>query len=519
MIQARVIRLFDWNGPLVTGLAVAAAVGAGLLLAWLPLADAALLLALSVLALLTVAEPLTGVIGGLFLGLLRAYLQAKVPQIPAQIGHLFVALAIAAWIAQALAHRDLRALWPSPTARPLLLALLTWIGAAWLSLWNPADLANYALPEFVKWLEMLFILLLVAARARPRHLPWLAGGVLVVGLFQAAFGLYQFGLRGEGPHHFIIPGSDFYRAYGTFEQPNPFAGTMGMLLALAVGILGGAIVDWMAGRLGDRVTRKLGDGDSPAHLVSLSPCLLVSLLLAAALIASWSRGAWIGFAAALAVMGLALPRRPQWGLLLVAAAALLLLLLYSTGLLPPSLVARLTDFAADLRLQDVRGVGINDANYAVLERLAHWQTAIEMWRAHFWTGVGLGCYEPAYPHFALINWPFALGHAHNLYLTLLAETGLLGTLAYALLWATVFWQTWQATRRSTGLARGTALGLLGAWTQLAVHNLFDNLYVNNVHFIVALLLGLLAVLIRNPQPATCNTQPETCNRKPATQWT
>ena len=30
--------------------------------------------------------------------------------------------------------------------------------------------------------------------------------------------------------------------------------------------------------------------------------------------------------------------------------------------------------------EDVRGVGINDANYAVLERLAHWQAALEMWR-------------------------------------------------------------------------------------------------------------------------------------------
>jgi len=139
-------------------------------------------------------------------------------------------------------------------------------------------------------------------------------------------------------------------------------------------------------------------------------------------------------------------------------------------------------------------VGINNANYAVVERLAHWQSAVEMWRAHFWTGVGLGGYGPAYPEFALINWPLALGHAHNIYLNMLAETGLLGLTVYLFLWGWIFGQTWRATRRASGMARGVAVGLLGAWTQLAVHQFFDNLYVNNVHLLVGLLLGLLVVV-------------------------
>ncbi len=180
-----------------------------------------------------------------------------------------------------------------------------------------------------------------------------------------------------------------------------------------------------------------------------------------------------------------------WGVLVVVVLAVGALALYLAGLVPQAVLTRLTDFAADLRLQDVRGVGINDANYAVIERLAHWQAALEMWRYDFWTGVGLGCYEPAYPRFALINWPNALGHAHNIYLNLLAETGLLGLLAYLTFWGAVFWQTWRATRTTSGLSRGIALGLLGAWTHLTVHHLFDNLYVNNAHLLVGLLLGLL----------------------------
>ena len=533
MSRTRITRLLAWNGPLTTGLGLALALVGGLLLTRLSPVTAAVLMGLTALAVLTLIEPLVGLLGGLFLGLLRAYLQAEVPQIPAQIGHLYVALAVGAWLARGLARRELR-IPASGEAVPVLLGLLGFVGAAWLSLWNPADLVGYGLPELVKWVEVLLILLLMSERGKTRMarmetnatnraefpfirgirairgirdstdlLLWLVAGVLLVGLFQAGVGLYQFRLRGEGPEHFLIPGTDFYRAYGTFEQPNPYAGYIGITLALAVGV---AVGMWGHG---DAETR--GWSDSPRPPVPPSPRLSIPLLLlvllstlglGAALVASWSRGAWIGFGAALAAMAAALPRRSRWGVVLVGLLAVLALALYVAGLLPSAVVARLTDFAAGLRLEDVRGVGINDANYAVIERLAHWQAALEMWRTHFWTGVGLGCYEPAYRTFALINWPNALGHAHNIYLNLLAETGLIGLLAYLAFWTIVFWQSWRATRRLSGLPRGVAIGLLGAWTHLAVHNFFDNLYVNNAHLLIGLLLGILPVTQSPSHPVT-----------------
>ena len=216
----------------------------------------------------------------------------------------------------------------------------------------------------------------------------------------------------------------------------------------------------------------------------------------AALVASWSRGAWLGFGAAVAVMAIALPRKALWGLLLVGALVVVGLGLFATGLVPPSIAARLTSFTEYVRFEDVRGVGINDANYAVIERLAHWQAALEMFRHNFWTGVGFGCYEPAYADFALINWPIALGHAHNYYLNVAAETGIIGLAAYLVLWGAVFWHTWRATRRARGLLRGVAIGLLGTWTHLTVHHFLDNLYVNNVHLHIGALLGLLAFVVR-----------------------
>lgn len=205
----------------------------------------------------------------------------------------------------------------------------------------------------------------------------------------------------------------------------------------------------------------------------------------------------MGFGAAVLAIAAAVPRKATWSVLLVAVLVVGGVGLYASGQLPASFVARLTAFVQDIRLEDVRGAPINDANYAVIERLAHWQAALSMFRHRLWTGVGFGCYEPAYPVFALINWPIALGHAHNIYLNLAAETGLMGLLAYLALWGVVLWQTWRVTRcAGGGLMRGLAVGLLGAWTHISVHHLLDNLYVNNVHLHIGVLLGLTAFIVQ-----------------------
>jgi O-antigen ligase len=139
-------------------------------------------------------------------------------------------------------------------------------------------------------------------------------------------------------------------------------------------------------------------------------------------------------------------------------------------------------------------VAITPDNFAVMERMAHWQAALNMSNAHPWLGVGLGNYEAAYSQYALINWPNPLGHAHNYYLNLLAEIGVLGLLAYLLFWAAVIWVTGRSIRRSSYPQRGIALGLMGAWVHLAVHHMVDNLYVNNIYLHLGVLLGLLLLL-------------------------
>jgi O-antigen ligase len=301
----------------------------------------------------------------------------------------------------------------------------------------------------------------------------------LIAVFQSGMGIWQFALRGDGPGHFMIS-DGLFRAYGTFEQPNPYGGFIGMNAALLVGFAAATLVDeW------------IGEKRCPPWL---GPVIGAAGIVGVALVASWSRGAWMGFGAALLAITALLPRRGLWGIVLVALVVVGGLGLYVTGRLPASVADRLTGFLAYTRFEDVRGMPINDANYAVLERMAHWQAALAMWRDNFWLGVGFGCYELAYADYALINWPIALGHAHNYYLNLLAETGVLGLLTYLGLFGVVLVRLWRTTRVERGWRRGLALGLLGAITHLLVHSLVDNLLVNNVHLFLGVLFALAAWL-------------------------
>jgi putative inorganic carbon (HCO3(-)) transporter len=494
-------RRLSWGSPLSQITLIAVAAFYGLALARLGLLNAFLLVLFSLVGVAALIEPLAGLLTALFLGLLWAWLRSEVPAVPALIALPVLALTIGAWLMRGAARWDIRLATP-----PLFFALAAFVAAASLSLWDAVELTVYGLPELAKWLTVLVLFWLVIDTVDDRRVPWLVGGLLSIGVFQSIVGLWQFGLRGSGPEHFAIVKERLYRAYGTFEQPNPYAGFLGLTFALGVGIL----ADWALRYLRDReLTLK------PWVTVLLT---IATLLMGAALAASWSRGAWLGMGVGALVIVAALPRRAWLGVTLVALVLLGTLTLYSLGLLPAPVAGRLTDFTQYARFEDVRGVGINDANYAVIERLAHWQVALEMWRANFWTGVGFGDYEPAYPDFQLINWPNPLGHAHNYYLNVAAETGVVGLAAYILLWGMVFWRTWRLTRGQfrIGWWRGLAIGLLGAWTHLSVHHLFDNLYVNNVHLVIGAMVGLVAVLGMERGCTTANERmPSFCVKSPA----
>jgi O-antigen ligase len=362
-----------------------------------------------------------------------------------------------------------------------------------LSLWSAVS-PSHTVSELIKWIEIIGIATLVAVLcdSKEKRYPYLPilFGILTAGGVQALIGLYQF-FGGSGAAHLWILDNRFFRAFGTYGQPNPFGAMMELTLCIAVGATLGIGLEW-----GVKVWRERRF--TPPHPLGLFLSLVAFTgLLAAGLVASWSRGAWIGFGAALAVMILFAPLQRRIGVGLVVGGGMLFIALAITGLLPSSLVARLSDFATDLTgFEEVRGAIISNERYAVLERLAHWQAAFGMMNDHPLTGVGLGNYEVVYPRYALMNWKFALGHAHNYYLNALAETGVIGLAGYLVGWGGIGLLTLRILPRLTGLDRGVALGVLGMQAALATHSLFDKLYVNNLFLQIGAILGLMVTLRR-----------------------
>jgi putative inorganic carbon (HCO3(-)) transporter len=395
--------------------------------------------------------------------------QVQVGVMNVGVTEALLALVLAAWLMRMVARREIRVKWP-----PLALPLLLFLGVALLSALG-AESLPYSIKELLKWVEVLALYVMVANEFDERWTRALVLVLLGTGALAALQGIYQFLFR-VGPEEFVLFGR-FMRAYGTFEQPNPYAGYLGLALPLAMGLVAAGVL-----RTEGRVKAR--------WWMFAATC---GALMLAALVMTWSRGAWLGFAAAVAMMAVAVvARNGRAAVLGTVLAVVVVYALLAGGLarVPPAISQRFSDFIPYLGVTDVEGREITDANFAVLERVAHWQAALGMWTDHPWLGVGIGNYEPAYAEYSLPQWRIALGHAHNYYLNIGAEAGVLGLTAYLLLWGAALVGAWQATRRTSGWRWGVALGVLGVLVHLSVHNFFDNLYVHGLYLYLAMLLGI-----------------------------
>lgn len=411
--------------------------------------------------------------------------------IPVSVGNLtavdlLTALLIALWLARMTA-RDHRIVIRFP---PLALPFAIFLGAALLSMTGAASL-EAAIKEFAKWLEMFAVYVYVANNLDAAKLQRALAVLFLAGLSQAAIGIYQFVFR-AGPEGFALFGR-FMRAYGTFEQPNPYAGYLALSVPIALGVVTAVFrVQYSVFSNPSRSKTEYWKLNTEHSLTFVAA--LASIAMLAAILMSWSRGAWLGVAAG-AVVAIIVQSRRAFVLSNVAALALITVaFLGSLNLIPPAIAERFSGITDYFGVFDVRGVKVDDANFALVERMAHWQAAAEMFATHPAIGVGMGNYAVAYPDYALPRWSDPLGHAHNYYLNVAAETGTVGLFAYLVLWLAAVWQAWRAIRASNGIARGVAAGLLGMIVALSIHNGFDNLFVHGMAAQVGIGLGMISTM-------------------------
>lgn len=229
------------------------------------------------------------------------------------------------------------------------------------------------------------------------------GSMALYGVVQTAFG--------GTPHGNMV------RAHG-FVHPVVYGQQM------ALGLLGGLCVLARPGGL------------TPA---GRRVALLLCALTASALVLSQTRMALFAMAAGFVVVCLLEPRARKWALpvALAALAAAVAWEFLPTG-----------GRSLSAALGGIRPSSPHQARWAL------WDAAVRMFRDHPWTGAGPGGYKILFPsyHSAPLDGETNWGSAHNLYLHQLAERGLVGAAALALLIGVLIRGAWRAARR--GAARG-----------------------------------------------------------------
>ncbi|MGH2559820.1 MAG: O-antigen ligase family protein [Thermomicrobiales bacterium] len=308
--------------------------------------------------------------------------------------------------------------------------------------------------EVYRWAIALVVYLMATSATRDSRYPAVVVGASAIAVIGAsAIGLGQV-ITSAGPPSFESRG--LTRAYGAFGEPNPFAG----YLEMTVPLFGALVV------FGSR-ERYLA---SPGRLGRCSWWLaaVAVCLGGVALAFTQSRGGLVGLSAGVLVILVLQGRWLRW--MAIGGTVLAVALLVVTPL------------GSQLANGVIGSPGpqqVTPANFAVYERLAHWKTGVAMVREHPITGIGAGNFSDRYREFAQV-WRFRIsrGHAHNTYIHMAAQSGLLGLLCYAGLLGTVAWRLTRSYRhcRNPG-HRALIAGACGVTAAVVVHGFFDYLHV------------------------------------------
>lgn len=439
-----------------------------------PLLAAAAVAGVLVLVLLLV-QPLVGVFLLAWSAPFQSLVATTLGEFRVSITEVLVLLYVAAAV---LALRRARGL-PRPL---LLLPGLVLLAVLMLSILRSQDIES-ALEEIIKWAELLAVYIVTVLLLRvTRWRWWVVGGLLVAATAQAAVGLVQT-LGQIGPAHFLVNGV-LMRAHGTFGQPNPFAGYLVLFFPIAFAL-------WA---FGDLEARR-------PWIRSITG--LVVIVLGSALLASLSRGGLLGMAGAVLVL-LLLGSGATRRIMLAGGAAVLALAIVAGLALPDRVTEPALDAAlAAINVRTVAGTPATPENWSVLERLSQWHAGLRMFQDNYLTGIGVGNYDAYYPEVALPFWQQPLGHAHNLYLNIAAETGLLGLGAYLVLVLAIVCLGRRALRnRHDRAVRALAVGILGGLTAYSIHSIFDMLFVQGIGVLLGLLLALLENAAAAPKQTT-----------------
>lgn len=366
--------------------------------------------------------------------------------------------------------------WLNPSHRfllhPVVWPVLTFLGyAAWRHTQAPVPYVSRHELMHLSVYAAVFLLVLHNLH-RQGLTQWVVIVLVVFGTAISFYALIQLASGSEKVLWFTRPANYTRRGGGTFVNPNHLAGLLVTILPLA-------ITQLFLGRWSALTRVFFGYG---------------TLAICAGIAVTMSRGGWIAAAVSLLLLLAWLFRRRQYRI-----PALVGVLVLGLG---AWFYFKNVD-AAQRRIKDFASHGVHDSGQSRAYLIGPtWQMVTE----HPWFGVGPGHFDTAFPAFRPPSIQLAPGWAHNEYLQLLAEYGLIGGLIVA---TGMGFMIWGAIKTSKFAERGNDLGFkasnrtaffLGAsigLTGLLVHCLVEfNLHVPGVAITALVLAGILASNLR-----------------------
>lgn len=285
---------------------------------------------------------------------------------------------------------------------------------------------------------------------------------LIFSIFIASsYSLFQlFSLSGFSPHGILE-----YRLPSVYYNPLIFAET----LILTMPLLFVASIS----RLFPVIWRKFA--------------LLVLLISLFALMLTYSRGAAVALAASTSLLFIKEVRIRR--LAYKAIPFIVLALILQWGLISSIFMRRLPTMQY-----------LSEPSNAITERLNGWQSSLTMISDRPLTGVGLGMFKYNYPQYMISEAILQLESAHNLYLNIAVEMGILGLIFFLIILGIIIKRAIFLTKSKDPFIKDISLGLLASAAGYSVLVFFGAEFVHKHMFTNMLLfwtiIGLIIILGR-----------------------
>lgn len=282
-------------------------------------------------------------------------------------------------------------------------------------------------------------------------------GVLIYGFMQAFLGI---GLNTEEmawTDTAMFPGLKA-RVFSTWQNPNLLGGYLDFMLGLLAGVF------FLLKNRNMRI------------VIGILFCITAFCLTL-----TYARGACLSIAIVIAIYGALYNRRVLIGLI-----ALVAILLLSDATLLERLTAIFTKMDTSSEM-----------------RLAFWESTIAMILDHPLLGIGWGAYFIVYPNYDyyMQGHFIKIVHAHNMYLNIMAEIGLMGFASFMVYYFGIIYKAFQSIKQQVEpLASGILLGVGLGMCSLALNGLTDYVMFNiELSMLVWLFAAVVVMLSKNKE--------------------